>query len=1233
MSRFINDKLSFVIIILLMSGCATYDAQYHENAEKWKEATKDTESEIAHTFYLIGDGGGANNKHIQSNFEALKTELSSASKNSTVLYLGDNTYKKGMPNKTDPDRLYAEQSIDTQLSIVKEFNGNTIFIPGNHDYYNDGIIGLKREQEYIAKQLDDKISFLPKNGCPIDEIDISNEIVLILVDSQWYLEDWDKNLTMNNQCEIKTRERFFSEFEALIKKNDGKIIFVALHHPMYSNGSHGGQYSLKQQLFPINNKIPLPVAGSFINLLRKTSGAYPQDLQNPIYLKYQKRITTISQKAEKVIFLSGHEHSLQYLEHANKVQIISGSGSTKTATRVTDNGVFSYGGIGYAKIEVLKNGASWVYYYSESDKKQNLLFRKEIYPKNPEIDLNKYSDSFPKTIKTSVYTHRETNKGPFYKRIWGEHYRDDYSTRIEAKTVLLDTLYGGLTPIRKGDGQQSRSIRLKDKDGREYTMRALRKSTAQYFQEVAFKDQYIDEQFIDTYTEELLLDIYTIAHPYASFTNAILSDAVGLYHTNPKLFYVPKQNRLGKYNKAFGDELYMIEELVFFGHENVERFGYSNKIINTQDLLHNLKKSDKHVLDETMYIRARLFDMAIGDWNRYEDQWCWTVTKKDEKTIYRPIPRGRDKAFSTSDGFALKTVTALVREFKLMQEYKPKMKSVKWFNIEAFPLDISLTSESTIDDWLTQAKFLQEHLTPEIIDSAFKQMPYEVQGETTKKIKKIFLERISNLQKVAKKYYEELHKNAVIKGTDEDNVFDVNRLANGDTTIKIFNIKEGSKDSKIFEKTYLKGMTKEIWMYGLRDKDIFNVNGEDTNVIRLRIIGGQNNDTYNIESGKKVIIYDFNSKKNTFTTDKGTVYRLDDYSINTYDYKRLKSERNIIIPKMGANPDDGFRIGVKNSFYKYGFNGNPYTQLYNVDFNYYFATSGYDVKFDMEIGNIIHNWNFNLFSQFTSTNYSVNFFGWGNETINDDDALGKEYYRVKTASFTANPSLKWTGRMGSILKLGALFQTAEVEKTTGRFIENIPDVSDERQDFVGVNAIYKYENYDNKALQTMGMKFAVETGWKTNLGIKAEHNAYIRPELSFNHKLTPEGKVVLATKFKGNIIIGDHFQFYNAASIGGKDGLRGFRNQRFTGNRSYYQNTDIRYKFDRIKTPLLPLELGMLAGFDYGRVWLNSEESTDWKTSYGVGFWAVGAKLINLNFYIFNSNEGAYIRFGMGFGF
>ena len=97
-------------------------------------------------------------------------------------------------------------------------------------------------------------------------------------------------------------------------------------------------------------------------------------------------------------------------------------------------------------------------------------------------------------------------------------------------------------------------------------MRALRKNGAQYLQAFAFKEQYVEGQFKGTKTEALLMDAFTGSHPYAPFTIGDLSDAIGLYHTNPIMYYVPKQKTIGSFNDDFGDELYMIEERASSGH-------------------------------------------------------------------------------------------------------------------------------------------------------------------------------------------------------------------------------------------------------------------------------------------------------------------------------------------------------------------------------------------------------------------------------------------------------------------------------------------------------------------------------------------------------------------------------------------------------------------------------------------------------------------------------------------
>ncbi|WP_457615684.1 metallophosphoesterase [Lutibacter sp.] len=1229
----LNFLFSF-LLTLLVSSCATYNAQYHKSVTAWEQHKNDVNAPIEHVFYLIGDAGNATMHENLSHLSLLKKELAEAPINSTLLFLGDNIYEKGMPKKGTETRMLAEHRINAQLDLIEHYKGHTIFIPGNHDYYSNGIKGLKREEKYIEKKLNTKKSFLPKNGCPLEKITISKNTILVIVDSQWYLENWNNNPTMNDDCEIKTREMFFDEFESIIKKNTSKTILIAIHHPIFSNGSHGGQFSFKSQLYPVNTKIPLPVLGSAANLLRKTSGISPQDMINPLYTALKSRLLTISQRANNTIFISGHEHNLQYLIKNGKPQIISGSGSKISAARAINGGLFSYGGLGYAKLITYKNGASWVYYYTEENQQQKLLFKTEIHPASLKSTLQNYPNHFPDYSKAAVYKPSEVSKNSVYTWLWGKHYRKYYGTKVLAKTVLLDTLLGGLHPVRKGGGNQSKSLRLVDKNNKEYVMRALRKSATQYLQAVAYKNKYIGHKFDDTFTEDLLMDIYTTAHPYAPFAVNTLADAINIYHPNTTLYYVPKQNALGEFNDEFGDELYMIEERVTSGHGDLKNFGYSNKIISTSDLLKKLRKSDKYSVDEDTYIRARLFDMLIGDWDRHEDQWRWAKFNEGKKIIYKPVPRDRDQAFSKYDGVILNLATKIVPALKLMQEYDGDIRNVKWFNLEPYPLDAALITKSSFSNWEKQVAYIQQKITDEIINNAFNNLPAEVQDATISDLKKKLKERLDKLPEIAKQYYKQLAKIAIVKGTDKDNLFEIKRLNNGNTSIKIFNIKKGKKGRKFYEKVFLSEETKEIWVYGLDDKDIFNVTGESKNkYISIKLIGGQNNDTYTIKNKKKVTIYDFKTKKNTYTNSTAKLKLTNNYNTNLYNYKKLKYNQNQLIPSIGSNPDDGLKIGINNTYTVYKFTRNPFTQQHTLKAAYYFATKGYEINYKAEFANFINQWNLVLETTFTSPNFSINHYGFGNETINYEAIYGDNYHRVKLSTYAFNPTLKWTGRMGAEFKIGAAIESIEVEKTANRYINTLPYILDERKNYFNFKTAYSYENYDDKTFPTLGMSTSLEAGWKRNFSNANEQNGYISPSISFNYKLIPNGNIVLATKFKSTIIIGNHFEFYNAASIGGKDGLRGYRNQRFIGNSSYYQNTDLRFHLKNRKTAVLPMKMGVFGGFDYGRVWLNGENSNDWKTSYGAGLWLVGAEMINLNLSVFNSKDGNYFNFNLGFRF
>ncbi len=1221
--------LSIIITVLLLTNCATFKPQYKNNNSILNTSTT---KDVAHSFYLLGDGGNSPIGSETITLKRLRTALTAASKNSTLLFLGDNIYPAGMPKKGHTQRNFAEHQLKIQTDIVKNFKGNTIFIPGNHDWYANGLKGLERQENYIKKILG-KNSFSPKNGCPIDKVNISDNIVLITIDSQWYLTNWDKHPTINDDCEIKTRTRFFDEFEGLVKKARGKTTIIAMHHPMYTNGPHGGQFSLQQQLFPTGGNIPLPILGTFINVLRKTSGLSNTDLQNKRYLEFKNRIVTLSQENDKVIFVAGHEHSLQYIVKDNLPQIVSGSGSKVNPTRNVGGGLFSAGVPGYARLDIYKDGSSDVTFIASEENKT--LFQTQVLKPNKAEINQEYSTNSDQYILASIYSKEEVTKGKFYKYIWGERYRKQYGTKVKAKKVRLDTLFGGLKPIRKGGGHQSKSLRLEDKDGREYVMRALRKNALQYLQAVAFKTQYIEGQFDDTYSEDLLLDVFTGSHPYAPFTVATLAKAIGVLHTKPQLFYVPKQETLAHFNDEFGDELYMIEERAASGHGDKVNFGYSNKVISTNDVLKKIRKNANSIIDESAYIRARLFDMVLGDWDRHEDQWRWAAFKENNKTVYRPFPRDRDQVFSImADGALLNYITKSVPALRLMQSYEEEMGNTKWFNLEPYPLDMAIITEAKKATWDTEVSFIQKNITDQIIDEALSYFPSEVTDQIVVDIKRKLKGRVRNLQKISNEYFKHMNNFAVIRGTDKDDYFEIERLANGITQVTGYRIKKGKKEDIFHQKKYNANATKEIWIYGLDDRDVFKVFGAYSKGSFVRIIGGQNNDIYNILNSHKVKVYDYKSKKNTFLTNKGRKNLTDSYTTNVYDYKKLKYSSTEVFPTFGVNPDDGLKLGLLGVFTNYGFDRNPFTTQYSLATSYYFATEGFDIKFTSEFANVIGNWNFGLEAEFTSPNYSVNFFGFGNQTINpnfiDEDTYNEDYNRVKLRKNAIAPYFIWRGKLGGNFRIGVSYESIEVDNTSGRYIATT--ILTNKNTFFGTEAHYNFENQDNSAFPTLGMKADITVGFKSNTESNASFG-YIIPALSFDYKLVTSGQLVLATKIKSHLNFGNGFEFYQGASIGAHDGLRGYRNQRFTGKNSFYQSTDIRLNLREVKTGLLPLHIGIYGGYDYGRVWLDHNTTTNWNSSIGGGIFLNGADMITANLGIFKGDEYARVAFSLGFSF
>ena len=274
------------------------------------------------------------------------------------------------------------------------------------------------------------------------------------------------------------------------------------------------------------------------------------------------------------------------------------------------------------------------------------------------------------------------------------------------------------------------------------------------------------------------------------------------------------------------------------------------------------------------------------------------------------------------------------------------------------------------------------------------------------------------------------------------------------------------------------------------------------------------------------------------------------------------------MPIIAGNPDDGLLLGLADTYTVMGFDRNPFTAKHTLGGAYYFATNGYDLDYKGEFANIIGSWNLGFDVSFTSPNYSVNFFGFGNETIDpnaeDEDTFDRDYNRVKLQTFKISPSLIWQGDIGSKVRIGLNYETIEVEETQDRFINTFFDLTEEdnQNSFASLEAQYSFINKNDRAYPTLGFEFDLLGGLTANFD-KETSFAYVIPSMAFDHRLSANDQLVLATKLRGHLIFGDDFEFYQAANIGAENGLRGYRFQRFTGKNSFVHSTDLRLNMTR----------------------------------------------------------------------
>src|SRR5688500_5281767 len=302
---------------------------------------------------LVGDAGMlTGGTHPELNL--VKKAFNVDDKKNTVVFLGDNIYPLGLPSIYSSSYEAKRKILDNQVNLVRGTQAQAYFIPGNHDWARGRPGGWQQiinQGNYINSLQLSNVQFLPQDGCPgPEEISISDKVVLVMIDSQWWLQQYDKP-GVRSGCEATSESELLAAIQDVVDRNRNKLMIFAAHHPFVTYGRHGGFYGIKQHLFPLtevkpNLYVPLPVLGSIYPIVRSVFGDI-HDTKHPIYKKYSSLIDSILKQHPYCISVAGHEHNLQLIRLQNQFYIVSGAGAKQSETNKGAGTVFSDNGPGF----------------------------------------------------------------------------------------------------------------------------------------------------------------------------------------------------------------------------------------------------------------------------------------------------------------------------------------------------------------------------------------------------------------------------------------------------------------------------------------------------------------------------------------------------------------------------------------------------------------------------------------------------------------------------------------------------------------------------------------------------------------------------------------------------------------------------------------------------------------------------------------------------------------------
>ena len=825
--------------------------------------------------------------------------------------------------------------------------------------------------------------------------------------------------------------------------------------------------------------------------------------------------------------------------------------------------------------------------------------------------------------------------GAVHRLLFGDHWRSLWTSPVDVEVLDLDSFAGGLTPLKKGGGFQTISLRFKGADGREYRFRTVDKDPA----------RGMPEKLRNTIVSDVVQDQVSSANPASPAVISPLLDAAGVLHAPARFVVMPYDREvLGKYHDEFAGLLGTIEEHPDENDGPENAFAGADTVVKTSSMVGRLRKDNRHVVDASAYLRARLIDILVGDWDRHVGQWRWAGFKGDNGIVtWKPVPKDRDNAFSRQDGLFSWVITQIIPQ---IEGFSDDLDEVYFLSWSGRPIDRLVFSSLDRLEWERTALELQGVLTDGVIEEAVSRMPAGMYSEEGRRIVRDLKSRRDLLKEASDELYRIYAQEVDIYASDKEENARLTRNSDGSVGIDIYRVSDGSatvETKPFYSRVFYPDQTSEVRLYLLGGDDRADISGGQAKEgILIRVVGGEGEDERVDRSGRARVregsqprnyLYDA-GESTSFVRGKHTIVDRSNRGVQTgndagkglrpRDYGS-ELDGSIANLRFDYAPEYGVFLGWGVVLEDYGFRKDPYNYTMKLGGGVAYESGSrlrYKLDYSGDFRSLVHGAEFRLEIGTTGLDI-INFYGFGNESGFDASLYDEDDFEIKQQLTWVRPTLVFPANADFQLRVGINATFVDLEVEQGSWLEAMNPYGIDEDFTGGFVAGFRYDsrNCGNKVqvsprgqlgrlarkrntctttalkgtvLDVEGSYYPEFVGNGSAFGkIKAEATAYLPlPSMEYSR---------LALRAGGEKIWGD-FPFYEAAYLGGSKSIRGYDKQRFAGDASLYANSELRIYLGTFKF-LVPVMFGPLAFLETGRVFYDGEDSDRWHTGYGGGLW------------------------------